>query len=207
MSRSPRTKAAGWERGGYITPYSVTQHLVPQDATLKVSPDAANLDGSSSLGHPLNDAESRSSRRRGFWARLRRSRSEVGRVEEEVFSIPNKTTPRHAVVGAKLVWDSEQRIWLFANERGLPTDTSQPCRSECCGSSIFPSLKSRPTNSYTEEDLLFAQLPGHYALSNIYNCINHEQTLPAYDPVEHADDVGRMTSPDGQWTLIARRFV
>ncbi|EEP77211.1 hypothetical protein UREG_02060 [Uncinocarpus reesii 1704] len=199
-TRQPRIQA--WEGGGYSTPRSVTQHLVPHDPS-RVIFDSAKFDGSSSLDHDVNDAESRSTRRRGFWARLKRSKSDGARRDEGVSTVPNKAAPRPARTGGTLVWDAEQEIWLFARNDG--TLSNSPWNERRLSVPMSTS-SSESAMTYAEEDLLFAQLPGHYPLSNIYNCINHDQALPEYDPIRHADDVGRRTSSDGQWMLVARRI-
>lgn len=192
------------ERGGYSTSFSVTQHLVPQEEVFTVFPSGTRI-GDGLLFDPA-DPESRSRRRKSFWARLKKPKGEASHFDKEVYTIPNNTAPRRATVGAKLIWDSDQQLWLFANEQDSPAYARESRPNERRGASILASLKPSSKSTHTEEDLLFAQLPGHYALSSIYNCANYEQTLPAYDPVEHADDVGRRTSPDGQWMLVAKRL-
>ncbi|KAI1961962.1 hypothetical protein LOZ58_003040 [Ophidiomyces ophidiicola] len=189
MNRTRQSTDSDWVRGGYSTAYSVTQHLVPQGEASRMFPTDTKIERNSDICQ--NPNYSRSNRCRSLWAKLKKPKSEDGRMEEEAFATPNKTTPRRATVGANLVWDSQQQMWLFAKENLAVADA---VRKEPRGSL---SLSSTSTVSYAEEDLLFAQLPGHYTLSSIYNCINHDQALPAYDPVEHADDVGRRTSADG----------
>ncbi|EFW20237.1 hypothetical protein D8B26_003340 [Coccidioides posadasii str. Silveira] len=196
MDNTRQSRITAWERGGYSTPRAVTQRLVPNEAaTCRLSPGDAQPDGSSSLSQSFSEVESRSNRRKNFWAKLRRPKSQDARVQEQVFAVPNNAAPpRRASAGEKLVWNAEQKLWMFGKNTGSSGGSN-------CGRHRGSSTE------HAEEDLLFAQLPGHYALSSIYNCANYDQALPAYDPVRHVDDVGRRTSPDGQWMLVAATMI
>ncbi|KAK2738138.1 hypothetical protein FQN55_000758 [Onygenales sp. PD_40] len=65
------------------------------------------------------------------------------------------------------------------------------------------SMPSTSSPGYGDE-MLFGQLPGHYALS-IYDSVNNEDSLPTYSSGKRADDVATRSGTESQWTLVARR--
>ncbi|PGH20433.1 hypothetical protein AJ80_03579 [Polytolypa hystricis UAMH7299] len=157
----------------------------------------------------LKKQKSDSGLRKGFWSRIKRSKS-VDRASEPLFS--DRSSPQWAIAaGENLVWCPERQIWVFPREQecSSPHQHHRRRRTEeraVSASATAPSspLTAKPRGSPEYGELLFAQMPGHYPLS-VYDSVNDGQCLPVYERGGHLDDVARKTGTESQWTLVAKR--
>ncbi|KAK2812614.1 hypothetical protein FQN50_001258 [Emmonsiellopsis sp. PD_5] len=182
-------------------------------------------------GRTLKKSRSDTGMRKGFWSRLKRNKSEDQRNSESVLSPYYRPDPQQAraMGSVKLVWSHERQIWMFPVEPEPGHGNSQPDNSNNDNFNYTSSssgggggsrnlfLRSEPrprprsavsmppsSSDGYDEEMLFAQLPGHYALS-LYDSVNNENSLPTYSSGRRADDVATRSGTESQWTLVARR--
>lgn len=152
--------------------------------------------------------------RKSFLSKIKRRRpkSDDGtRTRMSAFQPPG---PQWAMSGGKLVWSSENQIWMFPRgeeDSDVSSDSSSLAsnhhrqRNKFGTGNLFPdpAAMKRTSNQSEYGDLLFAQVPGHYQLGS-YGSLNCDSP-PTYERSGHSNDVARRTGTESQWTLVAKR--
>lgn len=244
---------------GHYSPYYHSAHSSSDQLNTAA---AAAADGGEYLpvDHPPRP-------RRGFWSKLKRSKSDQDRPNTlhahqpsyssshgstssrnssttDVSAPYGRTPPQAAKPDVKLVWSQEQQIWLFPRADGhddhsldpnliygYPVSSHSPSPSQCSEpdthrrttttTTTKPKIATaaaslfKPRNRYDEEQLLFAQLPGHYGL-NTYDYSNEQQSTPTaqaasqeaplpYDP-DYFDSMDRGSGKQSRWMNVAKNI-
>ncbi|KAK2855766.1 hypothetical protein FQN49_004867 [Arthroderma sp. PD_2] len=137
--------------------------------------------------------------RMGLWSKFRRSK---GQNINHHHHKPS-TIPQRAKSDSNLIWCPEQNIWLFArqpiNHSSTPSSRERRLTSKTKhnSASILP-----PRAEYGEDELLFAQLPGHYCLG-IYTEVNNEPISPC-EP-DFFDLSEEQAARRSRWMSVAER--
>lgn len=139
-----------------------------------------------------------SKQRMGFWSKFKRSKSQ----NINNYHTKPDALPQRAKSDANLVWCPEQKIWLFARQPA--NNPSLDSRTQRHKSQQKPTVTTRlpPRAEYGEEELLFAQLPGHYCLG-IYTEANNEPVSPC-EP-DYFDFSGQKAMQTSRWMSVAQR--
>ncbi|EGD97857.1 hypothetical protein TESG_05362 [Trichophyton tonsurans CBS 112818] len=139
-----------------------------------------------------------SKQRMGFWSKFKRSKSQ----NINNYHSRSNALPQRAKSDANLVWCPEQKIWLFARQPA--NNSSLSPRTQRHNSQQNPTVTTNlpPPAEYGEEELLFAQLPGHYCLG-IYTEANNEPVSPS-EP-DYFDLSGQKALQASRWMSVAQR--
>ncbi|EEQ28068.1 uncharacterized protein MCYG_00956 [Microsporum canis CBS 113480] len=140
-----------------------------------------------------------SKQRMGFWSKFKRSKSQ----NISNYNTKPNTIPQRAKSDANLVWCPEQKIWLFARQpisHSSPSSREQQLNSK---SKHTSTTTLPPRAEYDEDELLFAQLPGHYCLG-IYTEANNEPISPC-EP-DYFDFSRQKAVRESRWMAVAQRI-
>ncbi|EFQ97988.1 hypothetical protein MGYG_01024 [Nannizzia gypsea CBS 118893] len=134
-----------------------------------------------------------SKQRMRFWSKFKRSKSQ----NINNYHTKSNAIPQRAKSDANLVWCPEQKIWLFARQPANHSSPSSQSQPKTTATAILP-----PRAEYDEEELLFAQLPGHYCLG-IYTEVNNEPVSPCQP--DFFDFSAQKALGGSRWMSVAQR--
>ncbi|KAL2373918.1 hypothetical protein RJ035_004341 [Blastomyces gilchristii] len=160
---------------------------------------------SSDYEKTIKKSKSDTGMRKSFWSKLKRNKSGNHR-HSDMLTAYTRSDPRQARASGKLIWSSEHHIWMFPDP-----DTSGD-EQHSVPWQLWPTRENgrRPRSTMTtrlandSDELLFAQIPGHYTLSP-YDSVNNDDLLPTYTAGRNFGDVATRTGTESQWTLVATR--
>ncbi|EEH04971.1 conserved hypothetical protein [Histoplasma capsulatum G186AR] len=150
----------------------------------------------------IKTSKSDNGMRKNFWSKLRRNKSETLRPSD-ILTACSKEDSRQARSGGRLVWSNERHIWMFPDHDTRSVQHSPQTQWWLNDRRPSSTIGTTRTSNASDE-LLFAQLPGHYTLSP-YDSANNNNILPTYTPGRNFDDVATRTGTESQWTLVAKR--
>ncbi|EFE44009.1 hypothetical protein TRV_01188 [Trichophyton verrucosum HKI 0517] len=139
-----------------------------------------------------------SKQRMGFWSKFKRSKSQ----NINNYHTKPDALPQRAKSDANLVWCPEQKIWLFARQSANNSSLSPQTQRHNSQQKPTATTRLPPPAEYGEEELLFAQLPGHYCLG-IYTETNNEPVSPC-EP-DYFDFSGQKALQTSRWMSVAQR--
>ncbi|PGH10391.1 hypothetical protein GX51_00149 [Blastomyces parvus] len=162
---------------------------------------------SSNYEKTIKKSKSDNGMRKSFWSKLKKNRSENHRHSHSdmLTRTYTRSDPRQAKSGGRLIWSNEHHMWMFpAVETSDDEQLSSPWQ-------WWPTREHerRHTTTMTRiandsDELLFAQIPGHYTLSP-YDSVNNDDLLPTYTTGRNFGDVATRKGTESQWTLVAKR--
>ncbi|OJD10370.1 hypothetical protein AJ78_08592 [Emergomyces pasteurianus Ep9510] len=148
----------------------------------------------------INKSKSDNGLRKSFWSKLKRNKSENYR-HSDMPSTYARSDPQQARASGRLIWSNEHHMWMFPD----PKNSSEQHRWLARENERRPRSTIAITRTSNDSDeLLFAQLPGHYPLSP-YDSVNNNNALPTYTTGGNFDDVATRRGTESQWTLVAKR--
>ncbi|OAX83014.1 hypothetical protein ACJ72_02631 [Emergomyces africanus] len=143
--------------------------------------------------------------RKSFWSKLKRNKSENYR-HSDMLTTCARPDPQQARASGRLVWSDEHHMWMFPDSKHI-NEQHTPQRQWWLARENERRPKSTIAISRASNDsdeLLFAQLPGHYTLSP-YDSVNNSNDLPTYTTGRNFDDVATRMGTESQWTIVAKR--
>ncbi|KKZ61796.1 hypothetical protein EMCG_00523 [[Emmonsia] crescens] len=151
----------------------------------------------------IKKAKSDNGMRKSFWSKLKRNKGENHR-HSDMLTTYTRSDPRQARASGTLVWSTKHHMWMFpeSNSEQHPPQSQWWLARENERRPRSTIAATRTSND--NDELLFAQLPGHYTLSP-YDSVNNNNTLPTYTTGRNFSDVATRTGTESQWTLVAKR--
>ncbi|KLJ11536.1 hypothetical protein EMPG_13277 [Blastomyces silverae] len=161
---------------------------------------------SSDYEQTIKKSKSDNGMRKSFWSKLKRNKSENHRHSDMLTAAYTRSDPRQARASGKLIWSNEHHMWMFPDpDTSGDEQQSSPWQWWPARENERRSRSTMTTRLANDSDeLLFAQIPGHYTLSP-YDSVNNDDLLPTYTAGRNFGDVATRTGTESQWTLVAKR--
>ncbi|PGH17733.1 hypothetical protein AJ79_00874 [Helicocarpus griseus UAMH5409] len=214
MAEIPRIECCSWDEPQHQSYVPASKYQYPPRPPLDTPVSIfTEFEDDPDEERTIKKSKSDTGMRRGFWSKLVKPRNENHRHSADMLT--TYARPDHpqqaAMASVKLVWSHEHQIWMFPNSRSEEEhghhhhNHHQQHQKHWWPALDILRPRSTPLAPRTSSDeYLFAQLPGHYPLSN-YGPVNNEEYLPAYTPGRNLGDVATRTGTESQWTLVASR--